>query len=176
MATGIFVSVIAIFSTKTTALQHNLGQLNFDLDFSNIVDVNDPIPSIPSGVGTDKLNFTKSHHPYVNITKSQRPPDLRPIPLVVTNNCDETIWPGLATQNGLGPTVGGFELAPGKSKKLYVSADWQGRVWGRTNCSFNDDGSGPRVKGGLDGNGKACLTGDCNGRVDCRGPVSFGPC
>lgn len=40
------------------------------------------------------------------------------IPLVVTNKCDSTIWPGVATQSGTGPGIGGFELATNKSKKL----------------------------------------------------------
>ncbi|KAL7923424.1 hypothetical protein ACQKWADRAFT_289632 [Trichoderma austrokoningii] len=40
------------------------------------------------------------------------------IPLVVTNKCDSTIWPGVATQSGTGPGIGGFELATNKSRKL----------------------------------------------------------
>lgn len=40
------------------------------------------------------------------------------IPLVVTNKCDSTIWPGVATQSGTGPGIGGFELAANKSRKL----------------------------------------------------------
>lgn len=39
-------------------------------------------------------------------------------PLVVTNKCDSTIWPGVATQSGTGPGTGGFELATNKSRKL----------------------------------------------------------
>ncbi|KAL7806313.1 Osmotin, thaumatin-like protein [Trichoderma gracile] len=41
------------------------------------------------------------------------------IPLVVTNKCDSTIWPGVATQSGTGPGIG--------------------RVWGRTNCTVNGE-------------------------------------
>lgn len=40
------------------------------------------------------------------------------VPLVVTNKCDTTIWPGIATQSGTGPGIGGFELAANKSRKL----------------------------------------------------------
>lgn len=95
-----------------------------------------------------------------------------PIPLVVTNSCDETIWPGIATQNGIGPGIGGFELPPGATTELHVSPDWQGRVWGRTNCSFNADGSGPRKPKGVNGKGAACLTGDCTGKLNCEFGVS----
>ncbi|KAF2797172.1 Osmotin, thaumatin-like protein [Melanomma pulvis-pyrius CBS 109.77] len=83
-------------------------------------------------------------------------------PLLVTNSCPETIWPGISTQSGDGPKENGFELLPGKTYNQTVSEDWQGRVWGRTNCSFNDDGTGPK-----NGQGKACRSGDCNGIIDC---------
>ncbi|CAP67621.1 uncharacterized protein PODANS_1_15140 [Podospora anserina S mat+] len=94
--------------------------------------------------------------------------NLTPIPLLVTNNCAETIWPGIATQNGIGPGTGGFELGPGASRQMYVSPDWQGRVWGRTNCSFNADGTGPSNLNGVNGAGAACLTGDCFAQLDCQ--------
>lgn len=82
------------------------------------------------------------------------------VPLVVTNKCDTTIWPGIATQSGTGPGTGGFELAPGKNKTLWVAPDWQGRVWGRTNCTVN-------------GESCACKTGDCFSKLDCEFSVSF---
>ncbi|KAK3336068.1 thaumatin family-domain-containing protein [Cercophora scortea] len=91
-----------------------------------------------------------------------------PIPLVVTNACSDTIWPGIGTQNGIGPGAGGFMLPPDTAMQMYVSPDWQGRIWGRTNCSFNEDGSGPSNLNGVNGNGAACLTGDCFGRLDCE--------
>ncbi|EJP64405.1 Hsp70-like protein [Beauveria bassiana ARSEF 2860] len=68
--------------------------------------------------------------------------------------CDTTIWPGTATQAGLGPGTGGFELNPGESKNLSVGSNWQGRVWGRTNCTVNGDSC-------------ACQTGDCFAKLDC---------
>ncbi|KAI9878526.1 MAG: hypothetical protein M1830_000660 [Pleopsidium flavum] len=88
-------------------------------------------------------------------------------PLKITNNCPETIYPGLATQAGTLDN-GGFELSSGSSQTLDVSADWQGRVWGRTNCSFNTQGTGAANNGGYNGGGSACLTGDCNGIVNCK--------
>ncbi|KAF2874201.1 thaumatin family-domain-containing protein [Massariosphaeria phaeospora] len=84
-------------------------------------------------------------------------------PLLVTNTCPETIWPGISTQSGEGPGQNGFELTPGSTWNQTVSEDWQGRVWGRTNCSFNDEGTGPR-----EGRGRACRSGDCNGILNCQ--------
>jgi beta-mannosidase len=88
-------------------------------------------------------------------------------PLLVTNQCPENIWPGISTQSGQGPSVNGFLLEPGETRNQTVSEDWQGRVWGRTNCSFSDDGSSA-----ASGRGKACSSGDCNGALDCRVGVS----
>ena len=93
-------------------------------------------------------------------------------PLVVMNLCRETIYPGIATQSGHAPSTGGFKLDTGDMKNLTVGADWQGRVWGRTNCSFNGDGTGASNAGGNNGGGSACATGDCNGIVDCKVTVS----
>lgn len=84
------------------------------------------------------------------------------IPIKITNFCPATIWPALATQEGRGPTTHGFELVSQSSKELSVSQDWQGRVWARTNCSFNAEGTAAS-----DGSRKACDTGDCNGILDC---------
>jgi beta-mannosidase len=89
-------------------------------------------------------------------------------PLLVTNNCPEVVYPGISTQSGDGPKENGFRLEPGKSHNQTVSEDWQGRVWGRTNCSFTDDGTKPK-----NGGPKACSSGDCNGIVNCRVGVSY---
>lgn len=84
------------------------------------------------------------------------------IPLIVTNKCESTIWPGIATQSGTGPGTGGFALEPGTNKTLWVSPEWQGRVWGRTNCTVNEDSC-------------ACKTGDCFSKLDCEFSVSITP-
>lgn len=100
------------------------------------------------------------------------------VPLRVTNNCPETLWPGIGTQHGLGPGLGGFELVPGETMAFLVGPTWQGRVWGRTNCTFNADGTGPSNINGWNGGGQACLTGDCFGVLDCEfsvSPVAFLP-
>ena len=89
------------------------------------------------------------------------------IPLKITNQCKEDIYPGIGTQAGTPPSTQGFLLKSGSTRDLTVGTNWQGRVWGRTNCSFNAAGTGPSNVGGLNGGGEACLTGDCNGVVDC---------
>lgn len=95
------------------------------------------------------------------------------VPLIISNNCAETVWPGVGTQAGTGPGTGGFELASGSSNSLMVSADWQGRVWGRTNCSFAVGGTGPSNLNGVSGSsGAACGTGDCGGVLNCVNTVS----
>lgn len=83
------------------------------------------------------------------------------IPLVITNKCDDTIWPGITTQSGTGPGTGGFELVSGNSTRLWVSPNWQGRIWGRTNCT-------------IDGDSCSCKTGDCLSKLDCDISVSGG--
>jgi hypothetical protein len=93
------------------------------------------------------------------------------LPLKITNQCPEVIYPAVLTQAGFGPDPSGFKLAPNTSKDLTVSVNWQGRVWGRTNCSFNADGSGPSPPGGFNSNGMACFTGDCGGVVECKTSV-----
>ncbi|KAI9730070.1 MAG: hypothetical protein M1834_006062 [Cirrosporium novae-zelandiae] len=89
-------------------------------------------------------------------------------PLNIINQCRETIYPGILTNSGTGPGTGGFKLEAGGVNNLSVSADWSGRVWGRTNCSFNANGTGAS-NSGLNGGGQACTTGDCGGVVDCQG-------
>ena len=81
------------------------------------------------------------------------------IPIHITNSCEDTIWPGIATQSGRGPGIGGFEQDPGNTTKLWVSPNWEGRIWGRTNCTVS-------------GKSASCETGDCMGKLDCELGVS----
>lgn len=76
------------------------------------------------------------------------------VPLLITNNCADTIWPGIYTTAGTGPGTGGFELAAGANRSLEVGSNWYGRVWGRTNCTSPSDGV------------LTCTTGSC-GQMDC---------
>lgn len=89
-------------------------------------------------------------------------------PLKVTNKCEQTIWPGVGSQQGTGPGTGGFELASGASRDMEVDYNWQGRVWGRTNCTFNLEGTRASNLNGQDGSGAACKTGDCGGVLNCQ--------
>jgi hypothetical protein len=63
-----------------------------------------------------------------NVTTAGPLSDRTPIQLTVVNSCGEPIWPGIVTQNGIGPTAGGYKLTPGTSKMMFVSADWAGRI------------------------------------------------
>ena len=93
------------------------------------------------------------------------PRDTASRPLRVTNNCDQDIYPGILTQSGTGPSSSGFKLSKGQTNVQTVSENWQGRVWARTNCSFNTAGTAPAS--GIPG--PACTTGDCGGTVACKG-------
>jgi len=79
----------------------------------------------------------------------------------LTNSCGYTVWPGLLSSAGSPPLpTTGFALAPGESRAVDVPAAWSGRIWGRTLCAADDQGSG-RV---------ACATGECgSGTVECAG-------
>ncbi|CAL4897507.1 unnamed protein product [Urochloa decumbens] len=72
----------------------------------------------------------------------------------ITNNCSFTMWPAAV------PVGGGTQLNPGQTWTLDVPAGTNGgRIWGRTGCSFNGNGSSGH-----------CDTGDCAGELSCRGP------
>ncbi|RMZ74905.1 hypothetical protein DV737_g5620, partial [Chaetothyriales sp. CBS 132003] len=103
----------------------------------------------------------------------QRDPTLRTVarrddtlPLRVANLCNEVIYAGILTQSGTGPGTGGFKLDPNGKNDLAVSADWVGRVWGRTNCTFFDNAGSMNSS---NPGGTACATGDCGNLVECQG-------
>ena len=77
------------------------------------------------------------------------------IPLKVTNACPDNVWPAILTQHGVGPSTAGFSLKPDESRNLWVGPTWQGRVWGRTNCTGSGDSA-------------SCGTGDCFGKLQCE--------
>lgn len=131
------------------------------------------IGSLLSPTSADDLGLAKREWRAAGIGKRVPPAKRGPpedgedkVPLVVTNKCEATIWPGLATQAGTGPGTGGFELEPGKNKTMWVGSNWQGRIWGRTNCTVN-------------GESCACKTGDCFAKLNCEFSVclkSSRPC
>ncbi|KAK8016126.1 hypothetical protein PG993_014315 [Apiospora rasikravindrae] len=108
----------------------------------------------PSNHESYKFNYLNNSMRYL---KPRQPLSKRdnPIPLIITNSCKEPLWPGIATQYGERPESSGFELGPGKTRNLTVSSDWQGRIWGRTNCTTSGDTA-------------TCSTGDCFGKLECQ--------
>jgi hypothetical protein len=58
--------------------------------------------------------------------------------IIITNNCNEVIWPAIFTVNNTGPYTQGFVLQEHKSLEIWVSDDWNGRIWARTNCNFDE--------------------------------------
>jgi hypothetical protein len=105
------------------------------------------------------LQTTALHHMLANRIEKRQDGELN-TPIIVSNECSETIWPAILTQGGTGPQNTGYAAKPNSNETLYVSADWQGRVWARTNCTFDSNGGG----------GSQCTTGDCGGLLACKGP------
>lgn len=87
--------------------------------------------------------------------------------ITITNHCDFPMYPAVLTSAGEKPYVSGFLLPEGASRELWVSHDWIGRIWGRTNCTWGEDSDGKIV-------GK-CLTGDCGGVLECEGGTGEPP-
>lgn len=78
--------------------------------------------------------------------------------LIIVNNCNETIWPGiLGTAGHQTPNNGGFSLFSGQELVLEMPERWSGRIWGRQGCCFDQHGKG------------SCITGDCAGMLLCTG-------
>lgn len=64
----------------------------------------------------------------------------------IRNNCPYTVWPGMTGNPGFPhPEGGGFELKSKQTRSFQVQNNWQGRIWGRTNCNAQGH----------------CETGDC---------------
>ncbi|KAH9316684.1 hypothetical protein KI387_025311 [Taxus chinensis] len=82
----------------------------------------------------------------------------------VLNNCPYTVWPGFLSGAGTAPLpITGFELPPGATQVVVTPAQWSGRMWGRTGCTFNAQGKGN------------CTTGDCGGQLQCSGAGAIPP-
>ncbi|KAF8097109.1 hypothetical protein N665_0294s0015 [Sinapis alba] len=77
---------------------------------------------------------------------------------VITNNCPFTIWPGTLAGSGTQPLpTTGFRLDVGQSVSIPSVLGWSGRIWARTGCNFDANGTGK------------CTTGDCGGKLECAG-------
>ncbi|XP_010529556.1 PREDICTED: thaumatin-like protein 1 [Tarenaya hassleriana] len=73
----------------------------------------------------------------------------------VINNCQFTVW---AASYAPAAPASGKRLGQGETWTLIANPGTSmGRIWGRTNCSF--DASGRRGR---------CETGDCNGVLECN--------
>ncbi|KAL0338293.1 UNVERIFIED_CONTAM: Thaumatin-like protein [Sesamum angustifolium] len=78
--------------------------------------------------------------------------------LIIVNNCNESIWPGILGGAGQQtPKDGGFLVNRGQEVVVDVPEKWSGRIWGRQKCNFNANGKG------------SCATGDCFGLFHCQG-------
>jgi Thaumatin family len=78
------------------------------------------------------------------------------VTFIISNQCDMPIWPAFVTAQNVGPYAQGFVLPSGSFIKLWVSSDWNGRIWARTNCSFDSST-----------NEGFCATGSCMNRLNC---------
>ncbi|KAL5973394.1 hypothetical protein ACLOJK_030044 [Asimina triloba] len=82
----------------------------------------------------------------------------RGVQLIVVNNCNQSVWPGILGGAGQqSPQDGGFHLSSGEEVVLNVPDGWSGRIWGRSGCCFDNNGKG------------SCETGDCAGQLYCKG-------
>ncbi|GAA5898945.1 thaumatin family protein [Sporobolomyces salmoneus] len=78
--------------------------------------------------------------------------------LIVTNNCPYTVWPVISNTNIGGGYTGmrGWEAPPGDFHVAEIPSVWNGRIWARRGCSFDENGNGD------------CLAGGCpNGALEC---------
>uniref|UniRef100_A0A0E0M2Y5 Thaumatin-like protein n=1 Tax=Oryza punctata TaxID=4537 RepID=A0A0E0M2Y5_ORYPU len=82
----------------------------------------------------------------------------------IANYCSHPIWPGTLAGAGTPQlSTTGFRLDPGQTVQLAAPVGWSGRIWARTGCVFDADGAG------------VCQTGDCGGRMECRGAGATPP-
>ena len=111
------------------------------------------------------------------VTASRTPPRTPPSPsasaaavagagtrlITFVNLTAQTIWPAAEADPKQPLASTGWVLAPGASVSFAMPDHWNGRLWGRTGCSFDAAGSGH------------CVTGDCAGRFQCGSAGSVPP-
>lgn len=86
------------------------------------------------------------------------------IQLILVNNCNYSVWPGVLGSAGHpSPENGGFHLAVGEEVVFEVLNGWSGRIWGRQGCGFDGLSRG------------RCETGDCGGLLQCKGAGGVPP-
>lgn len=81
------------------------------------------------------------------------------------NKCPFTVWPATAPNAGQ-PIIadGGFTLPSGQTQRVIAPSSWTGRFWARTGCNFGPNQQQP-----------ACETGDCGGKLACKGLIGTPP-
>ncbi len=76
--------------------------------------------------------------------------------VTLTNTTQQTVWAVSTGNPGYTPPAGGeWVLAPGQTTTVTYPSTWNGRIWGRTGCSFDGAGQG------------SCETGDCGAGITC---------
>ncbi|KAF2936674.1 hypothetical protein DAI22_04g319600 [Oryza sativa Japonica Group] len=73
----------------------------------------------------------------------------------IINQCKTMVWPAVTPGESFGG--GGFALKPGQSMVFTAPVGWSGRIWGRTECDFDQAGNG------------SCATGSCGSELKCGG-------
>ncbi|GAA5835142.1 hypothetical protein JCM11251_000173 [Rhodosporidiobolus azoricus] len=76
----------------------------------------------------------------------------------IVNSCSETLWTAITNFGEHQTYTGshGFEQKSGNSTAITIPSPWNGRIWPRRKCEFDDAGSGK------------CVTGDCDGLLECK--------
>ncbi|GAA5872415.1 hypothetical protein JCM8547_000921 [Rhodosporidiobolus lusitaniae] len=73
----------------------------------------------------------------------------------ITNSCTETIWTAITNYGENSGYTGprGFVQEAGNTTTVTIPSPWNGRIWPRRSCTFDDSGAG------------SCVTGDCRGKL-----------
>ncbi|XP_051129237.1 pathogenesis-related thaumatin-like protein 3.5 [Andrographis paniculata] len=72
----------------------------------------------------------------------------------IVNYCREPVWPAVMPGDAENGGSSG-SLKTGQSIVFRAPVGWSGRIWGRSNCNFDQTGNG------------SCLTGDCGPSLKC---------
>jgi Thaumatin family len=94
-------------------------------------------------------------------SEAQADADERTVTFV--NDTSQTVWPAAQADPSQPLAETGWVVAPGQSVTITMPDHWNGRLWGRTGCSFDASGTGH------------CVTGDCAGRFQCGSAGSVPP-
>ncbi|GAA5998486.1 thaumatin family protein [Rhodotorula paludigena] len=79
----------------------------------------------------------------------------------VKNECAFTVWPAVTNYDDgaknywIYKGLHGWEAKPGHQEEFEVESPWNGRIWARRECRFDESGKG------------SCTTGDCTGELEC---------